>query len=277
MKKLISLLVLLSAVTGCSRIAFGLANYGTDMPDVTTIANLPYGKHPQQRMDMYSPKQTESQTVLVYFYGGGWNGGEKGNYRFVAHRFTKAGYHVVIPDYRKYPEVTFPAFVEDTAAAIAQVKKEFPNKRIVIMGHSAGAYNVVMAVADPKYLAAQGLKQSDIAGVIGVSGPYNFTPEKEQWKAVFNHMDDYTPMQANSYINRPLPPMLLLWGAEDSIVGEINTELLTKKLDEVNSPYSYKIYEDAGHFDIVGTLALHWEGQPPTEEDTLAFIEDLHQ
>ena len=250
---------------------------GTDMPNVSETKHVPYGEHKDHTLDIYSPKENAKPVVLVYFYGGGWSSGTKENYRFVAHRFTQEGYHVVIPDYRKYPEVSFPSFVEDTAAAIAHVKSQFPNKKIVIMGHSAGAYNIVMALADPKYLHAHGLSTNDVAGAIAVSGPYNFTPEEEQWQAVFNHMDDYTPMQANSYIDRALPPLLLLHGTEDDLVGEINVTQLREKLDAYDSPYSYKPYEGAGHLDIIGTLGLKWSGQPPTAQDTVAFIEALDE
>ena len=61
----------------------------------------------------------DAQTpVVVFFYGGGWNSGSKDGYLFAARPFVEAGYIVAIPDYRVYPEVRFPSFVEDAAAAL---------------------------------------------------------------------------------------------------------------------------------------------------------------
>jgi len=74
-------------------------------------------------LSVYRPKATDDSQVapkptIVFFYGGAWQSGSKEAYRFVASRLTKKGYVVVLPDYRLYPDVTFPAFVDDGAEAL---------------------------------------------------------------------------------------------------------------------------------------------------------------
>lgn len=120
---------------------------------------------------------------MIWFYGGSWASGDRAKYAFVAKRFTELGYAVAIPDYRLVPDIHFPAFIEDGASTIAfmdryakQNPKLLADTPVMLAGHSAGAYNAVQVVADKRYLDAVGLDSSAIAGIIGLSGPYDFIP-----------------------------------------------------------------------------------------------------
>ena len=82
---------------------------------------------------------------MVFFYGGSWTTGRRGLYRFVGAALAERGIVTVLPDYRLYPQVKFPLFVDDGALAVAWVQKhahEFGGDphRIVLMGHSAGGH-----------------------------------------------------------------------------------------------------------------------------------------
>lgn len=117
--------------------------------------------------------------MVVFFYGGGWREGEKADYEFVASTLTKSGFTVVIPDYRLYPDVTFPAFVEDGAKAVAWVNQNLlagSDRPLVIMGHSAGAHIAALLALDAEYLQAKDMDVRRIAGWAGLSGPYDFLP-----------------------------------------------------------------------------------------------------
>ena len=83
-----------------------------------TIRHRLWHTLPRQALDVYRPLGAGPHPVIVFFYGGGWECGERGQYRFVAETLTRHGYVVVIPDYRVYPEVRFPAFIEDGARAV---------------------------------------------------------------------------------------------------------------------------------------------------------------
>src|SRR5690349_19511778 len=82
-------------------------------------ADLAYGPQPRQKLDVYEPAdRPRGAPVVVFFYGGAWQAGEKGDYRFVGQALASRGFVAVLPDYRLYPAVRFPAFVEDGAAAV---------------------------------------------------------------------------------------------------------------------------------------------------------------
>ena len=57
--------------------------------------------------------------MVVFFYGGSWNHGERHDYRFVGEALAARGIVTVIPDYRLYPQVRYPDFLKDNAAAVA--------------------------------------------------------------------------------------------------------------------------------------------------------------
>src|SRR6185295_10367345 len=149
---------------------------GTYQPNL----GIAYGPEPRHRLDIYVPDGfARPRPVIVFFYGGNWQSGERGGYRFVAESLTRAGNVVVIPDYRLYPAVRFPAFLDDSARAVAWVAANIGRyggdpDALYLMGHSAGAYNAAMVALDRSYLRAVG--GAKIAGVIGIAGPYDFLP-----------------------------------------------------------------------------------------------------
>ena len=118
--------------------------------------------------------------VLVFFYGGGWTSGSKETYRFVGAALAARGVLVVIPDYRLYPAVRFPAFMNDAAAAVGWAHANAARfggdaHRLFLMGHSAGGQIAVLLALDPGYLQSVDLASGrDICGVIGLAAPYDF-------------------------------------------------------------------------------------------------------
>ncbi|MEL6126399.1 MAG: alpha/beta hydrolase, partial [Pseudomonadota bacterium] len=112
-------------------------------------------------LDIYTPKDAEGAPVSVFFYGGSWQIGERGNYAFVAMTLAREGFVVALPDYRKFPDVRFPAFVEDGARAIAWLRENVATfggdpERMYLSGHSAGAHIAMLLAMDESYLAAEG-------------------------------------------------------------------------------------------------------------------------
>jgi acetyl esterase/lipase len=114
---------LLAAAGGCSR--FDLLNATVPHDGYLRTADLAYGPFPRQKLDLYQPDFGPGSSrascdgprgVVIFFYGGDWQTGKKFDYRFVAQALTSQGLIAVLPDYRLYPDVKFPTFVEDAAA-----------------------------------------------------------------------------------------------------------------------------------------------------------------
>src|ERR1043166_3822029 len=92
---------------------------------------IAYGTLARQRLDVYTPDAAAfpgPRPVVFFLYGGGWQSGERGHYKFVGEAFTSRGFVVVVPDYRVYPEVRYPAFVQDAAKAFAWTHREIARR-----------------------------------------------------------------------------------------------------------------------------------------------------
>ena len=139
-----------------------------------SIPYLPGNRHSLDVWDV--PGGASSKPVLIFWYGGGWVKGSKEDYGFAARAYAAKGYVVVMPDYRLVPEVRFPAFVQDGAAAVKWVEANIARyggdpRRIAFAGHSAGAYTAIMLATDPRYLRAAGVDPKVVFGGVGLSGP----------------------------------------------------------------------------------------------------------
>ena len=200
------------------------------------VRDIPYADGERRSLDVYRPSDGRSAPVLVFFYGGSWQMGSKDIYVFLATTLASHGYVVVVPDYRVYPEVKFPAFLQDGAQAIrwvhdnARIYGGDPS-RIVVMGHSAGAYIAAMLALDPEWLGAVGLDPlRDVAGLIGVSGPYDFLPLKDETLKIIFGGDHRTETQPITYAEGRKPPALLITGTRDTTVSPRNSKNLATAL-----------------------------------------------
>ncbi|MBC05511.1 MAG: alpha/beta hydrolase [Thalassospira sp.] len=248
-----SSLVAMVLLAGCDKLAaYNHWQAGDIKPDV---AALPYGPEARQVLDLYLPDTSmQPAPLLVWFYGGSWDSGDRAKYAFIARRFTELGYAVAIPDYRLVPDVRFPAFIEDGASALAQMKDyagqnpdQIRDVPFLLAGHSAGAYNAVHMVADPNYLQPVGLDADDIAGIIGLSGPYDFYPYDVA--ATQNAFGD-TPARDSQPVEMDLahmPPLLLITGTRDHTVLPRNS----RRLAELAPEAELVEVPDTGH---AGTL-----------------------
>ena len=154
------ILILIFIGAGCS--PFKVADVLSPYSGYEVTADVPYGTHERQKLDIYTPtKKQKSTDIIIFIYGGSWKSGEKSNYRFIAQPFTNAGFVTIVPNYRLYPEVRFPEFNKDVAKAVAWVHQNFSrskdSKNIILVGHSAGAHIAALISLNPNYLEAEGL------------------------------------------------------------------------------------------------------------------------
>lgn len=268
-------------LSGCTAIGTQLANLPARFDGITVKHDIKFDATTAQTLDIYLPPDAHKEhDVIVFFYGGRWSSGSKDDYAFVGSAFAKAGYVVAIADYRKYPDVRFPAFAQDAASAISWVADNIKTyggnaKRIFVSGHSSGAHIAALVAADPTYLAAYNKPQDTIKAFAGMAGPYAFIPEEDDLKDMFGPPENYPRMQAPTFIDGQQPPMLLLWGQDDTIVGRFNLEKLQAAIDDKVGCARTRIYKDIDHIWIVG--ALSWLGQhkAPVLDDITSFFADV--
>lgn len=191
-KKTLSLIAALMA-TACTQASLAVVNFPSHFADNQVTTDIAYGSDPLQKMDIYVPSagKDHKHDVIVFIYGGRWTFGSKDYYKFVGTTLANNGFIAVIPDYRKYPQVHFPVFVEDTAKALAWVYDHIDSyggkaDHIYVMGHSAGAHMGALLATDAHYLAAEGKQtQTVMRGFIGLAGPYAFTPDEPDLEDMF--------------------------------------------------------------------------------------------
>lgn len=232
-----------------------------------------YGQEPRQRYDLYQPTEPRlGSPTIVFFYGGSWQAGNRADYRFVAQAFTSAGYRVAIPDYRLYPDVTFPAFVQDAAAAVAHITRR-EQTPVIVMGHSAGAHLALLITLDQRYLAAENLTVTDtITAAIGLAGPYDFRPLSATMTQILAPTGDSAPSQPITAARGDAPPVLLMHGALDAIVQPGNTDRLAARLNALSGDVTVRRYSAIGHLSLIGALAGPMRFLAPVRADILAYL-----
>ncbi|MFD1121801.1 alpha/beta hydrolase [Methylophilus flavus] len=243
-------------------------------------SGVAYGDSPRKTLDIYIPANPVSENpelngktentrtvtnktlpVVVFFYGGSWDSGNRGSYKFIGEAMTSQGFIAVIPDYRVYPEVLFPGFMEDPAKAAKWVKlhaAEFGGdpERVFLAGHSAGAHIAAMLTLDPEFLAKQNSKPQDFAGMIGLAGPYDFLPLKSnRLKTIFGPEDQRSKSQPINFVTGNNPPMLLMVGTKDGTVWPRNTYNLAAKIKAAGGPVEVAEFAGYGHVDMAAKLA----------------------
>ncbi|RIY02183.1 alpha/beta hydrolase [Aureimonas flava] len=235
--------------------------------------------------DLYVPDTaTASTPIVVFFYGGSWDSGFKAIYPFVGQSLASAGYIVAIPDYRVYPDVRFPAFVEDGARAVSAIERlarrggagvEPGRHPLFLMGHSAGAQIAALLAFDARYLAAAEAPDRAIAGFVGLSGPYDFLPLKEErYKRIFPPAlrEASQPVR---FVGRGDPPAFLAHGLKDTTVDPENTRSLARHLRRAGVPVTEALYPELDHIGTVSSLATALPlGDRRVREDVLAFLKD---
>ncbi|MET0319549.1 MAG: alpha/beta hydrolase, partial [Duganella sp.] len=143
---LILALLLALGVAACSPL--GVLNTLTPGGASERTADLPYGALPRHLVDVYRPLPAQAHgpaPVVVFFYGGNWVSGERGDYAFVGRALAARGIVAMVADYRLYPAVAYPDFLTDAAQAVAWARRNAARfggdpQRLFVMGHSAGAY-----------------------------------------------------------------------------------------------------------------------------------------
>ena len=275
MRRALAPLVLLLA-TSCSPLRTFNGLVPKD-PGVDIVArDQAFAEGPRGRLDLYAPRKRGDGPlpIIVFFYGGSWNSGTKDGYGFAGRALAARGFLVAIPDYRLVPEVRFPAFLEDGASAVRWVRAHAARyggdpDRIVLAGHSAGAYNAAMLSLDPRWL---GSDRAAIRGFVGLAGPYDFFPfDQPASQAAFGEAPDPQATQPVRFASAGDPPALLLVAGKDDLVRPRNARNLAAAMTTAGARAEVKTYDQIGHIGIVTALSRLFRGKAPVLRDLTDF------
>ena len=263
---------------GCSSV--DLLNAVVPKGGAQITRDIAYAPGARGGLDVYRPTHASpAAPVVVFVYGGGWDSGRRQDYTFVGAALAAKGFVTVIPDYRLYPEVRWPDFLQDNARAVAWARDHAaeyggdPHK-LFLMGHSAGAYNVVMLALDRRWLGAVGMDpQRDLRGVVGLAGPYDFLPlQSEELKQIFGPPQGRTATQPINYVDGRNPPLFLATDIADKVVMPGNTTRLAAKVDAAAGPVQTRAYKGVDHVLLVASIAAPLRLLAPVLSDVTRFI-----
>lgn len=238
-----------------------------------------YGSDPRQTLDVYVPRGARGDAPMaVFFYGGSWDSGRRQDYSWVGRAMASRGFVTVVADYRVYPEVRYPAFLEDGAKAVRWTVDNAARlggdpRRLVLLGHSAGAYNAVMLGVDTRYLKAAGVDPASVKAVAGLAGPYDFLPLNDTvTNRVFGQASDLPGTQPLAHVARTSPPAFLATGDRDDTVWPKNTKALAARYREAGAVVEERHYPGVDHVKIVLALSRPLRGGAPVLDEMADFL-----
>lgn len=251
-----------------------------DRASARVAQGVAYGAGERLRLDVYAPRAAAARPrpMIIFFYGGSWNSGRRQGYAFAARALAAQGFVVVVPDYRLVPEARYPDFLRDCAAAVRWARRHAGEyggngERMVLTGHSAGAYNAAMLALDPSLL---GPDRTAVRGVAGLAGPYDFLPlDDDSTIVAFGDWPRPAETQPTSHAAPGAPPALLLHGDGDTRVKPRNSRKLAGLLHAAGSEVRLKLYPGLGHVGILTALAIPFRRQAPVLADVAAFAREV--
>lgn len=260
--------------------ADGVTGGGRGAERVATA--VPFGTK-GQTLDIWAPTgaQGSARPVLIWWYGGGWVKGDRAAYAFAARAFARAGYVVVVPDYRKVPQVRFPAFLEDGAEAVAWTQRSIARyggdpARLAFAGHSAGAHTAVMLALDPRWLRAAGADPGSVKAAIGLSGPYDFYPfDKKRSIDAMAAWPRPLETQPIAFARADAPPLLLVTSTRDDTVRPKNAINLAAKLRSLGAPVELRNHAGLDHEEVVMALSKPFRDKAPVLAESLVFLREV--
>jgi acetyl esterase/lipase len=264
---------------GCQAALFSGLNLTTGHSEVVAQHAITFDQEHALTLDVYRPRDARHAPVVVFFYGGSWKSGKRQWYRWAGQALAQQGLVVVIPDYRQWPQVRLDGFMQDAARAVAWAHTHAADyggnpAQLFVMGHSAGAHIGALLATNGGWLAAQGMQPRQLAGFIGLAGPYDFLPLTDP-----DFIDMFGSTHAEQLRSQPVqfvsgdePPMLLLQGTADKVVDPRNAASLANGLRAQHEPVELKFYPEIGHTAILLALSRPFRGRAPALDDTVRFI-----
>lgn len=248
-----------------------------------TPRKVAYGPHSAQYLLDFVPVLPQSETVVVYIHGGGWDKGSPAFFSFIGQRFAQEGYRCVLPGYRLVPGARFPAQLEDVTAGVKAALALLEDQgvdtgRVVVVGSSAGAQLGAL-------LCYTGELAGRFAGFMGLGGPYRFDLEPPFSLKVLSRRlvgaGEAREAQPGCLLNENCPktPMLLVHGLEDGVVGFRCGQDFYERALKLGIPARLYLPETGkdSHSDYVAGCFLERRGDCGTIDRLLGRLEELEE
>jgi acetyl esterase/lipase len=246
-------------------------------PHSDLVRDIPFGSAARQRLDLYRPKPgRERAPVIVFLYGGRWQHGSKRDYRLLAEAITGRGFIAVVPDYRLYPAVGFPGWIEDAARAVRWVHDSIgplggDPENVVVVGHSSGAHTAALLALDERYLRNAGLHPTAVRGFVSLAGPVATEWTDPDVRALMAPRKQWALTYPMEQVDGSEPPLLLLHGGKDRVVAPGSSLRLASRIRDRGGCTAVKMYSGLGHVGIVVALSLPQINIAPVLDEVIRF------
>ena len=211
-------------------------------------------------LDIHCPDNLNNLPVIIWFHGGGLRAGEK----TLPQRLLNQGVCVVSPNYRFYPKIKAPGYIEDAASAVAWVYKNIEryggdSKKVIVSGHSAGGYLALMVGMDIKWLAKHNINANELAELVPFSGHTitHFTVREERGiKGEQPVIDPFAPL---FHVRKDAPPITLITGDRElELLGRYEENAYFERMMKINGHTTTQILEldGYGHDMVAPALPL---------------------
>ena len=241
--------------------------------------NVAYGLRARHRLDLFRTQTPrEHRPLIVFVHGGAWMHGDKKDYRFIGEAFAKEGFDVAVINYHLAPEHIFPASIDDLSLAlnylnVHQLKYQISTEKVVLMGHSAGAFNVMSALYHPKPYEIQ--CRSQITAIIGLAGPYHFDYKGDPICAdAFDHNRPYQEVMPYYFVESNTVKHYLLVAENDDVVGLSNAVDLDRRLKEKGNYSQLWTVPRIGHISMIGSVSSLFSRYFTTKQKIMQALED---
>lgn len=241
--------------------------------------NVAYGLRARHRLDLFHTQTPrEHRPLIVFVHGGAWMHGDKKDYRFIGEAFAKEGFDVAVINYHLAPEHIFPASIDDLSLAlnylnVHQLKYQISTEKVVLMGHSAGAFNVMSALYHPKPYEIQ--CRSQITAIIGLAGPYHFDYKGDPICAdAFDQNRPYQEVMPYYFVESNRVKHYLLVAENDDVVGLRNAVDLDRRLKEKGNYSQLWTVPRIGHISMIGSVSSLFSRYFTTKQKIMQALED---
>ena len=241
--------------------------------------NVAYGLRARHRLDLFRTQTPrEHRPLIVFVHGGAWMHGDKKDYRFIGEAFAKEGFDVAVINYHLAPEHIFPASIDDLSLAlnylnVHQLKYQISTEKVVLMGHSAGAFNVMSALYHLKPYEIQ--CRSQITAIIGLAGPYHFDYKGDPICAdAFDQNRPYQEVMPYYFVEPNTVKHYLLVAENDDVVGLSNAVDLDRRLKEKGNYSQLWTVPRIGHISMIGSVSSLFSRYFTTKQKIMQALED---
>jgi acetyl esterase/lipase len=246
--------------------------------DFHLTRDLAYGSDPRQHLDVYQPRTSQTAApVVVFLYGGRWQHGSKNEYHLLGEAFTRQGLVAVVPDYRLYPQVRFPEWVDDAASVVRWARDNVQryggdSTRILVVGHSSGAHTTALLALDHQYLRRAGVPPGVVRGFISLAGPVATEWTDSDVQALMGPPGGWPATYPMAQVDGKAPPLLLLHGARDKTVDPANSVQLATRIRSHGGCSRVVVYKGLDHVGIVIALALPTISIAAVMDEVMKFV-----